>query len=55
LNVVGANLPTQNLAKDLRGGKLNDEKLINILYEYTDFILNSSAKPGKMEVKNVAT
>lgn len=51
LGVIGANIPTQNLAKDIRAGKLNDKKLINALYEHTNFILNSSFKPGKMEVK----
>jgi transglutaminase-like putative cysteine protease/Mg-chelatase subunit ChlD len=51
LNIIGANIPTQNLAADIRAGKLNDEKLISALYGYTDFILNSSFKPGKMEVK----
>ncbi len=51
LSTVGTNHPTINLAADIRNGKLEDEKLINSLYSYTNFILNSSMKPGKMETK----
>lgn len=52
LTTVGINAPTQNVAKALKAGKLNDLRLLAILNPLSDFILNSTPRPEYVEIKS---
>ena len=48
---VGPNNPTKKVAKRLKGGQLNDLRLLSILSPLSDFILNSTPRPENIEIK----
>ncbi|MEI6804989.1 MAG: transglutaminase domain-containing protein [Myxococcaceae bacterium] len=48
---VGPNAPTKEVARLLKGGTLNDLKLLAILSPLTEFILNSTPRPEFEEVR----
>ncbi len=51
LTAVGPNPETIAFAHDVEDGKHNDKRLINELYDYTNFILNADTRKGSTEVK----
>lgn len=51
LTSVGPNPPTQKVAETLKGGQLNDVRLLSILGPVSDFILNATPRPETIQVK----
>lgn len=51
LSIVGPNAPTREVARQLKSGALNDLRLVSILGPLSDFILNSTPRPERVEVR----